>query len=96
MKKITKATFKSFVNKNSDLYLKERSSFSGMTDCVEPLNGGFEPVQIRNEYLDNTLGISGVWMVGHGGDRFSTYEDDNFKGIEVYNCCGCFIVATRK
>ena len=36
MKKITRATFKAFVRKNSDnLLAKVISDFDGMTDCLE-------------------------------------------------------------
>lgn len=61
MKKITKATFKSFVKKNSaELLVKRASTFDPMVDCVMPQNNEFEAPDrsewaIRNE--SNTLGI---------------------------------------
>jgi len=37
IKKITRATLKSFIKKNKcQLYVKVVSSFDGMTDCVQP------------------------------------------------------------
>lgn len=44
----------------------------------------------------NTLGYNGVWLVDSSRNWFKHYEDDQFQGIEVYNCCGSFIVATPK
>lgn len=44
----------------------------------------------------NTLGYIGVWLVDSSRNWFKPYEDDQFQGIEVYNCCGSFIVATPK
>lgn len=42
MSKITKATVKSFIKKNEgNLYIRVKSSFDGMTDCVQQLEGGF-------------------------------------------------------
>lgn len=44
----------------------------------------------------NTLGYIGVWLVDSSRNWFTPYEDDDFHGIEVYNCCGSFVVATPK
>lgn len=44
----------------------------------------------------NTLGYIGIWLVDSSSNWFTPYEDDQFQGIEVYNCCGSFIVATPK
>jgi hypothetical protein len=97
MKKITLATVKSFIRKNPNLYINCKSSFDGMVDCVMPNdNQGFEPIKPSDRNSSNTLGIEGAWFVLGGGDRFYPHEDDNFEGIEVYNCCGSFILATRK
>jgi hypothetical protein len=97
MKKITLTTVKSFIRKNPNLYINCKSRFDGMVDCVMPCdNQGFEPVELSDRNSSNTLGIEGAWFVLGGGDRFYPHEDDNFEGIEVYNCCGSFILATRK
>jgi hypothetical protein len=92
--KITKATFKSFVKKNPNLFIKVKSSFDGMTDCVEQLSGGFVKATNAHYPCDNNLGIQGVWLVGNSRDSFRPFNDGKLSGIEVYNCCGSFIVAT--
>ena len=97
-KKITAATFKSFVRKNySNLFIEVKSSFDGMTDCVEATKD--LPTKIRASEIgcqENTLGIAGVWLVGSSRDYFRPFEDVLFKGIEVTNSCGRFIVAIMK
>lgn len=100
MKKITRATFKSFIKKNNDkLYCKKNSSFDGMTDCVEQLEETFKKPD-RTEWAQrnesNTLGIRQIWLVGRGGDWFTHYEDDQFIGIKYSNCCGSGVVAIKK
>ena len=96
MKKITKATFKSFIKKNRpNLYVKVKSSFDGMTDCVEQVEGGFVPAQEAYYVHENNLGIQGVWLVHGSRDYFREVKENGFTGIEVYNCCGTFVVATK-
>ena len=93
MSKITKATIKSFIKKNFDnLYIKVESDFNGMTDCVEAVNDDFHKA-VKEEYNDYTLGIANAWFVGGSRDYFAEYNDDNFKGYRVSNCCGRFILA---
>jgi len=100
MKKVTMATVKSFIRKNRDqLLINCKSSFDGMVDCVMPTeNNGFtkalEPDQGRNH--ENCLGIHGAWFVLGGGDRVRPYEDEQFTGFEIYNCCGNFMLAIKK
>ena len=100
MAKITKATIKSFVKKNREnLYIWEKSRFDGMYDCVmQTQSTKFSKAQNLDSsiMLNNTLGISGLWLVGGSKNSFYHYEDDNFIGIEVYNCCGSSIVAIPK
>lgn len=97
MKKITKATFKSFVKKAGlDLLIKVESDFNGMIDCVETIEDAkFEKIRTE-EYNEYSLGIVGVWLVGSNRNRFYAYEDNNVIGIKCYNCCGSFIVAIAK
>jgi len=100
MSRITRATFKSFLRRNEGkLYFKPLSSFDGMVDCVMPSsNASWRPLARSDRFGpmdDNTLGYAGVWLVGGSRDRFNAHKDDLFEGIEVYNCCGNFIVATR-
>ena len=44
---------------------------------------------------DNNLGIQGVWLVNGSRDSFREYDDGDFRGIHVYNCCGSFTVAVK-
>ena len=96
-KKITRATFKSFVKKNREnLHISCISSFNGMTDGVDYVeNEQFIPVVSSTVNEHHTLGINGVWLVGQSRDLFSHYKKDGFEGIEVYNSCGSFIVAVK-
>ncbi len=95
MKKITKATLKSFIKNNKDLYIDTKTRFDGRTDGIESVKDGFKKAEKTERAMNNTLGINGVWVVG-GRDWFNRYEDGRFTGIEVSNCCGCFVVATPK
>lgn len=96
-KKITLATFKSFIRKNANaLFVNRKSSFDGMTDCVESCNGGFRRAEAETTFGNHSLGLRGLWLVGHSRDYFNAYEDEKFVGIEVYNCCGRSIVAVAK
>lgn len=97
MKRVTLATFKSFLRKNEGkLFIKVKSEYDGMTDGIEQVKGDFVPAIKEDGNLDNTLGYKGVWIVRCGRDYFEKYEDDRFEGIEVSNCCGNFIVAVKK
>lgn len=97
MKKITRATLKSFIKKNrSNLCLKVESDFNGMTDCVERVEDNFSPITESTRNETNTLGINGVWLVGDSRDYFSSYDNGVYTGIECYNCCGSFILAIKK
>lgn len=99
MKKITKATFKSFINKNREnLFLNVTSSFDGMQDCCESRHGGFMPAKKCNleHAKENTLDVAGLWIVGGGRDYFKAFENEQFSGIEYSNSCGRGIVAIKK
>lgn len=98
MKKTTVATLKSFIKKNKDsLLIKAKSSFDGMYDCVMPIEGAcFKKAELTTGFMDNTLGIKGVWIVTGGRDYVKPYSNDAVEGLEVYNCCGSFIVAVAK
>lgn len=105
MKKATIATVKSFIRKNADnALINVKSSFDGMTDSVESLNGGFRPLQknerqgvFTTDHNSNpSLGFNGVWFVGGSRDYVQSYENDNMQGFEVSNSCGSWIVAIRK
>ena len=97
MKKITKATVKSFIKKNSGkIYVKVKSSFSGMTDAIERIEDDFDLAQESTRNLDHTLGIEDAWFVGHSRDYFTPYEDEKYNGYYIYNCCGSFVLAIQK
>lgn len=98
MKKVTKATLKSFIKKNEGkLFIRSKSSFDGMVDgCTNESDRGFKSASKANEYGKYNLGYKGLWLVGSSGNYFNSYEDDKFVGIEVYNCCGNSIVAIEK
>ena len=96
-KRITKATVKSFINKNIDnLYFKSESSFDPMIDCVSHTDGAMSKAVQTSNNLENTLGISGAWFVGSSRNSFSAFENEQYVGIYVYNCCGSFILAIKK
>ena len=95
MAKFTRATANSFIRKNMiNLQIKVKSSFDGMTDCVER-TGQTQFVAAKpcvfNSY---TQGVQGVWFVGNGRDYFTPrYNDkDVLVGFECYNSCGTFEV----
>lgn len=94
MSKITKATFKSFLRKNEGkLYFKSKSNFDSMSDCVMPTHGYWHKAVKSDAHNEHTCGIQGVWLVGGGRDYFTEFSQDGYRGIDVYNCCGHFIVA---
>ena len=91
-KKITMATLKSFIRKSETLFVLTKSSFDGMTDCVQN-NSNQKLVPVSKE---NAIGHKGVWCVGSSRDWFTFHETDTHFGIEVSNCCGCEILLTAK
>jgi hypothetical protein len=98
MAKITKATVKSFIKKNTgNLYVRNDSQFDGMTDCVEfNRNAQFRPASSTTRFVENTLGVDGVYVVGGSRNSFRPYEDSEYTGIEYYNCCGGGVIAIKK
>ena len=96
MKKITKATIKSFIKKNIDnLFIKIEDSFDGMVDCVMPVKDEFHPI-IKTETNNYNMGIKGCWFVNESRDCFNVYEDDIYTGYSVSNCCGSFKLVIKK
>lgn len=97
-KKITLATVKSFIKKNSNnLFIKCETDFDGMTDCIQINNNAkFEKVNVDSTLRKNTLGINGAWFVGSSRDYFNLYELGELICINVSNCCGSFTIATTK
>lgn len=96
-KKITLATVKSFARRNKEnLFVKVKSSFDGMTDCVETVKDDFKKVELEEPTNYWRIGLQGVYIVGQSRDYFSNYEDDKYIGIEIYNSCGSSILAIKK
>ena len=92
--KITLATLKKFVRENKgEIFINVKSSFDGMTDCVESLYEGFSLAKETTDHIEHTLGISGAWLVGSSRDYFSIYNDGELTGITVSNSCGSFVLA---
>ena len=96
--KITLATLTSFARRNKDnLFVKKESSFDGMSDMVEPLKNDWEKTTFDPEKTGYySTGIQGVYTVGSSRDYFRIYEDSEYYGINVYNCCGNSILAVKK
>lgn len=98
-KKITLATLKAFAKRNKDnIFSKCKSSFDGMTDFVQGVNGQWIKSSISDpgEQKYYKTGIDGIYTVGSSRDYFRIYEDSEYFGIEVYNCCGTTILAVKK
>ncbi len=97
-KKITLATVKSFIKKNSEsIYVKLDSSFDGMIDGLNwNKDASFIKSEIDLHHPKHTLGIKGAWFVGSSRDYFYNFENENFLGIKVSNSCGQFYLAIKK
>jgi len=98
-KKITVATVKSFIRKAKaagTLLVRCDSSFDGMTDCVERNRDAefFAPQETRDH--GNNLGLQGIYLVGQSRDWCKAFDDGEHVGFEVSNCCGSWVVATKK
>jgi hypothetical protein len=97
IKKITLATIKSFVKKNPELYMRRSSKFDGMIDCVVSTQSTTFRRTLRSEInLQRTLGIAGAWFVGGSRDYFDQFDDGEFVGYRIHNCCGAFYLAIKK
>lgn len=97
-KKITLATIKSFVRKNKGkLFIFVKSTFDPMIDCVMPTtNKRFVRANKTDYSYQYSLGIEYACFVGRGADMFRPYEDSQYIGYNVYNCCGEFNLAIKK
>lgn len=96
-KKITRATIKSFIKRESEanqLYIKVTASFDGMVDGIMPnKDAHFAMITAPSKVDENNLGIIGAHFVGEGRDYFTEYADSCFIGYTIDNCCGSFILA---
>jgi hypothetical protein len=91
-KKITMATLKSFIKKSNNLFVEELSRFNGMIDGIS-MNHDRRLIEVSKE---KAIGHDGVWCVGQSRDYFTYVENENYFGIEVYNCCGSSVLWTKK
>lgn len=98
MSKPTLATIKAFIRKHDgQLYIRSRSDFNGMTDCVEQCeNRSWRLAETAPAHMGkNTLGIRGAWFVFQSRDSIRPIIDNGYTGYHVYNCCGSFDLAIR-
>lgn len=96
-RKITLATFKSWIRKNPGFLIKCDSTFDPMIDGISHDRwAAFKPAQSAAFPCNNNLGFSGIWLVFGSRDSFEAYDNNGFVGIEVYNCCGSFVVAVKE
>lgn len=95
-KRITMATVKSFIKKNSDkLFLKKINSYDGTIDGInDRASHGFTRVVYNPNSHSNQLGIEGAWFTP-GRNLLTVYDDGTYKGYDVCNCCGHFIIAIK-
>lgn len=95
--KITKTTIKSFIKRYADkLYIKQLNHFDGMVDCVMPVNNSeFEFAGISKKPSNYNLGVDGAYFVGDSRDYFTAYQDSEYVGYEVSNCCGNYLLVKK-
>jgi len=87
MKKITKATIKSFLRKNQGkVYCQTLSYFDGQID-------GTTYCKESEWKLTDKADAA---MIDIMRNYFSPYEDKDYIGYNVYNCCGNYNIAIRK
>ena len=97
MSKITKATFKSFIKRNQgNLQIKVTSDYDPQVDGRVPYHGQeFSPATATTEWMENSLGVKGVYLVGGSRNYFTPYEQDGYSGIRWSNCCGSGVLAVK-
>lgn len=90
------ATYKSFAKRHKDeLYFKSLTSFNGMIDGIDSVDDkSWRKTQLGNTHKQEF--VDGVWCVGSSRDYFELFEDENFVGIDVYNCCGHTLLGIKK
>jgi len=94
LKKITKATFRNFINKNRErLYIKVTSRFNGYVDMIESQDEEFEKAIFN---ATSMMGVAGLYLVGQSRDYFAAYDDGIYTGIQYNNCVGSGVIAVRK
>lgn len=98
MTKITLATIKSFIKKNiNNLYIQNLSDFDSTIDGISACNNkSFKKTIETLDHTQHSLGIKDAWFVLGSRDYFQNYEDKEFIGFDVSNCCGHFVLAIKK
>lgn len=102
MKKLNKNHFNNFVKKNAEnLYMIVYQDFNGMVDMVEKVDQPEFKKVVKVQFQpcrDVLLRDAGdkLKIAFRDGNSFDPYENDEYQGIEVYNCCGKFVVAVKK
>ena len=68
-----------------------------MVDCVMPVaNAEFVKAEASDRNEEYSLGIKGLWLVGSSRDYFTAFENDQYIGYEIDNCCGSQTVVIAK
>ena len=44
---------------------------------------------------DCVMPIDGLWLVGESRDYFDAFQDENYFGYKIFNCCGSSIIAKK-
>lgn len=97
MPKETLDTLKKFIKLHeSKLLICVLWTSGGWADYKNVKPNHFEPIVKVNSNKENSLGISGLWLVNRERDSFASYETEFLKGIRVVNSCTSFIVAIKK
>lgn len=100
MAKVTLATLKSFLKKNDGkIYVYNKSRFDGMCDGVRDIHDAqwiLSPYKYNSEKRNSFGHTHLIHCVDSGGNLVTPYSKDGFIGFEVYNCCGCFVVAIKE
>lgn len=104
-KKMTLATVKAFIKSavsTKNLFLLNLSKFDSMDDGIrfewKSLENKLESVDCSKFNKDNrtTMGIPGIWFVNGSANYVLPYEIETHCGFRVSNCCGSFVVASKK
>lgn len=96
-KKITKATLKSFIKKNlNNILVGYKSSFNSMSDMIEETKCNFSKLNIdKYDEKKSTLGLFNLHL---HVDRLyiENFETSEYKGYNVYSCCGEYNIVIVK
>lgn len=95
---ITLATFKKFVRENEGrLLIRTSSYFDGMIDGrTHVKNPAFSPATPTAGRDEHGLGYAEIHLVLGSRDYFTAFDEGEYTGIGVSNCCGSFTVAVAK